>query len=228
MKLFINIIAFILFANYSNGQVVDNVNFAVSSHPMKVNKVEYLSNQTKVEISIENQIQNGNFCADKNIDIVDVISKKKFHLIKADGIPVCPSNYQFTSIGEVLTFTLIFPVISPKPKYINIIENCNQYCFSIKGIILSRELNNEINLAYDYYSKSKLDFALQAFKQIVENNTDYPFGNLYFNIIQILAEKQDFTNAKTWFSKLKNSTFQDKNEVIARLENQSYYQKLVL
>jgi tetratricopeptide (TPR) repeat protein len=207
-------------------QNTDNINFAVSTHPMKVNKIELFQNQTKIELSIENQIKDGNFCADKKIDLQDVISKNISHLIKAEGIPVCPSNYLFTYVGEVLTFNLYFPSLDSKIKYINIIENCDQYCFSIKGIILSDEMNKEINLGYDYYSKGKLDYALSAFKMALENNADYPFGFLYFNIIQIYVEKEDYSTAKIWFNKLKNSAFHDKNEVISRLKNQQFYNKI--
>ncbi len=227
MKNIISLFALLFICNGLFGQNLETLNFAVSTHPMKVNKIELDAKQTKIEISIENQIQSGSFCADKKINIQDVLGKNKWHLIKAEGIPVCPSNHQFTYIGEVLTFQLYFPQIKSDTKYINIIENCDQYCFSIKGIILDNEMNKEINMGYDFYSKGKIDFALQAFKMAVENNADYPFGFIYFNIIQIYTEKQDFTSAKDWYAKLKSSQFEDKNEVISRLKNQSFYSKIL-
>jgi len=226
MKKLLLIISLLFIYSHLISQSNTNINFAVSTHPMKVNKIEFSQNQTKIELSIENQIKDGNFCADKKIDLQDAIGKGKSHLTKAEGIPVCPSNYKFTFIGEVLTFNLYFPVLDTKIKYINIIENCNQYCFSIKGIILSDEMNKEINLGYEYYSKGKLDFALSAFKMALENNPDYPFGFLYFNIIQIYTEKDEYSSAKLWYNKLKNSSFQDKNEVISRLKNQIFYNKI--
>jgi len=227
MKNIISLFALLFTFNSLFGQNDETFNFAVSTHPMKVNKIELAANQTKIEISIENQIQSGSFCADKKIDIQDVLGKSKLRLIKAEGIPVCPSNHQFTYIGEVLTFQLYFPKIKSETKYINIIENCDQYCFSIKGIILDDEMNKEINMGYDFYSKGKIDFALQAFKMAVENNPDYPFGFLYFNIIQIYTEKQDYTSAKAWYAKLKNAPFEDKNEVISRLKSQPFYSKIL-
>jgi tetratricopeptide (TPR) repeat protein len=217
----------IIFPGFLYGQVYNDINFALCSHPMKVIKIETDQNQSKFEISIENQIATGSFCADKNIDMQDAISKKSMHLIKSVGIPVCPDNYNFKSIGEVLTFQLFFPTPIASTKYVNIIENCDQYCFSIKGIILDSEMNKDINLGYEYYTKGKLDFALQSFKMAVEKNPDYPFGFLYFNIIQILAEKQDYQSAKNWYSKLKNSAFQDRDEVIARLKTQAFYLKII-
>jgi len=50
---------------------------------------------------------------------------------------------------------------------------------------------------------------------------------LYFNIIQILVEQQDFEGAKEWYNKLKASGFDDKDEVILRLKSQSFYQKII-
>lgn len=217
----------IIFPGLLYGQVYNDINFALSSHPMKVTYIEIAQNQTKIEISIENQIATGSFCADKNIDMQDAVSKKSLNLIKSMGIPVCPDSYNFKSIGEVLTFQLYFPKPNTNTNYVNIIENCDQYCFSIKGIILNAEMNKDINLGYEYYTKGKLDFALQSFKMAVEKNPDYPFGFLYFNIIQILTEKQDYESAKNWYSKLKNSAFQDRNEVISRLKTQAFYLKII-
>lgn len=208
-------------------QQITSPNFALASHPMKVVKIETINNQTVIELSIENQSESGTFCADKNIYIQDLKNNKKYKLIKSSGIPVCPANYIFTFVGEVLTFQLFFPKLSADVKYINLVEDCDQYCFSIKGIVFNEEMNKDINLGYEYYYQGKLDFALHAFKLSVENNTDYPFALNHFNIIQILAEKYDFESAKKWYHKIVNSNFQDKDELISRLKAQPYYQNLI-
>ena len=62
------------------------------------------------------------------------------------------------------------------------------YCFSILGVVLDSELNKEINLGYDYYAQGKLDLALSAFKNVIKKQSDYPFGLLYLNVIQIYVE----------------------------------------
>lgn len=209
-------------------QQIVSPNFALASHPMKINKIELTDNQTIIELTIENQTDNGNFCADKNIYIQDLGNKKKYQLIKSTGIPVCPDHYNFNFVGESLTFKLYFPKINTSTKFINLIENCNQYCFSIKGIILDEEMNKSIDLGYDYYAQGKLDFALQAFKQAIEEQTNYPFGIFHLNMIQIFVEKNDFVNAKKWYNKILTSDFQDKNEVLERLKTSPYYSKLTL
>ena len=209
-------------------QQLDIPNFAWASHPMTINKIERLADVTVVELSITNKRESGgSFCADKNIYIVDVLSGKKYHLLYSSGIPVCPDSYRFASAGEVLTFQLFFPAIPAETKYINIIEGCTDYCFSISGVILSKEFNEDINLGYQYYQENKLDFALFAFKKAIEKYPDYPFGKFYMNIIHIYAEKGDYTNAKLWYNKLKTLNFQDKNTIMEQLKKAPYYTKLI-
>ncbi|MEN8121301.1 MAG: tetratricopeptide repeat protein [Bacteroidota bacterium] len=224
--LFIVVFLFV-FSLVSISQTIENPNFAMASHPMKVTKVEYLELSTIIELAIENQLLTGSFCADKNIFVQDVISGLKFQLASSKGIPVCPASYKFKQVGEILTFQLYFPKISPAFKYLTLVEDCNNNCFSIVGIILDNEFNKEINLAYDYYEKGKLDFALAAFQQAIENHVEYPFGFLYLNVIQIFSEKGDIANAKKWYNKLKNSMFKDKQQVLARLKQQPYYKQLI-
>lgn len=203
-------------------------NFAWATHPMKINKIEQLADLTVVELSITNQLASGgSFCANKNIYLMDVLSGKKYYLLYSKGIPVCPDKYEFTAIGEILTFQLYFPSVDSKTKYINIIENCNNYCFSISGIILNKALNEDINLAYQYYKENKLDFAVFAFKKALEEYPDYPFGKFYIDLIQVYVEKNDLTNAKSWYKKLKSSNFIDREEVLHQLQKASFYSQLI-
>jgi tetratricopeptide (TPR) repeat protein len=227
MKLILTVVCSITFYFIINSQVINKPNFALATHPMTIEKVELSDNQTIVFLTIENQLETGTFCADKNIYLQDVVKKEKYKLIKTIGIPVCPENYQFTMVGETKKFQLYFPKLKPGTSYINIIEDCQQYCFSIKGIILDTDLNNEINLGYEYYAQGKLDFALASFIQTASSHIDYPFGNLYFNIIQILTEVNEIPEAKIWYKKLLSSNFVDKKEVLERLKQQYYYQKLI-
>jgi hypothetical protein len=118
--------------------------------------------------------------------------------------------------------------MNPQTKFINIIEDCNQNCFSIKGIVTDIDINKEINLGYDNYAAGKADLALAIFKQFPKKYPEYPYGIIYFNIIHICAETKDFISAKTWYKQLLNSKVLDKNEVISRLKQQYYYTQLVL
>ncbi|RLD84196.1 MAG: hypothetical protein DRJ10_01850 [Bacteroidetes bacterium] len=224
----LSVIVFLVVFSFSVfAQIIENPNFAMASHPMKVTKVEYLELSTLIELSIENQSPTGAFCADKNIFVQDVISGLKFQLISSKGIPVCPASYQFKQVGELLTFQLYFPKISPVIKYLTLVEDCNSNCFSVVGIILDNEFNNEINLGYEYYTKGKLDFAVAAFQQAIENHLDYSFSFLYLNVIQTYIEIGDVDNAKKWYNKLNNGLFTDKKQVLDRLKQQPYYKQLI-
>lgn len=228
MKKFIFSLIFLIAGLQVSAQQLDIPNFAWATHPMKINKIERTGNATVVELSITNQkASGGNFCTDKNIYIMDVLSGKKYFMNYSKGIPVCPDTYKFTGIGEILTFQLYFPPIDTKTKYINIIENCDNYCFSITGVILNKEFNEDINLGYQYYKENKLDFAVFAFKKAVEKYPDYPFGKFYIDLIQVYIENNDIANAKIWYNKLKSSNFIDKNEVLHQLQNTAFYNQLV-
>ncbi len=228
MKKFIFSLIFLITGLQVGAQQLNIPNFAWATHPMKINKIERMGDVTVVELSITNQkASGGSFCADKNIYIMDVLSGKKYHLLYSKGIPVCPDSYKFAGIGEVLTFQLYFPPVDTKTKYINIVENCDNYCFSISGVILNKDLNEDINLAYQYYKENKLDFAIFAFKKAVEKYPDYPFGKFYIDLIQVYIEKNDVANAKIWYNKLKSSNFIDKNEVLHQLQNAAFYNQLV-
>ena len=77
---------FSLFFSFSGiTQVIENPNFAMASHPMKETKIEYLELSTLIELSIENQLSTGSFCADKNIFVQDVISGLKLLAGKHKG-----------------------------------------------------------------------------------------------------------------------------------------------
>ncbi len=201
-------------------------NFALASHPLKIEKINRLDNSTIIELSIENKSENGYFCADKNIVLKDILNAKRYQLVQSEGIAICPDSYKFNYVGEVLTFKLYFPTLSESTKYIDIVENCQSNCFSINGIILSPEMNQNIDMAYSYYGEGKLDFALASFKMAVNENPDYPYGLFHYNIIQIYAEKKDFVSAKKWYNKILDSNFKDKYELIARLNSQVYYNSI--
>ncbi len=203
-------------------------NFAWATHPMQINKIERLGDVTVVELSITNQrTSGGSFCADKDIYIQDVLNGRKYNLLYSKGIPVCPDSYRFSRAGEVLTFQLYFPALDANTKYVNIVENCTEYCFRISGIILLDDFNKDINLGYQYYGENKNEFALYAFKKAIEKYSDYPYGKFYLNIIHIYAELGDFANAKLWYDKLNTINFVDKNQVMEQLQKAPYYNKLV-
>ncbi len=208
-------------------QEIIKPNFALASHPMGVESILLEKNVTVVELSIENKSPNGFFCADNNISLVNILKLKSYLLRKSLGIPICPATYKFSYVGEVLKFKLFFPALNDTVEYIDIIENCSENCFSIRGIILDASINKNIDIAYNYYGKGDLDSALQGFKIAVEASVSYPYGWLHYNIMQIYAEKNDFALANEWYKKIKASNFRDKNELMAKLKTKKYYKQII-
>lgn len=207
------IVFFILTIKISYSQTILNPNLGSQSHPtLKITQIDLLSNQTIVYVQAENKSKKGDlFCADKNIYIKSLSDNKKYELIQSIGIPTCPENYQFTYVGEILKFTLYFPPLPKSTDYIDIIEDCNNYCFSFKGVILNKDLNKSINNAYEAYAKSDDKKTVQIFDKAIASFPDYPYGIIYFNIIKIHSDNNNIIKKKEWINKLKQSDVYDKN-----------------
>lgn len=72
-------------------------------------------------------------CINKDIFIEDVNTKKRFHMLKANNIPVCPSKHEFSSANEEFLFQINFEPINETNK-INIIENEFESAFNFYGV----------------------------------------------------------------------------------------------
>lgn len=186
-------------------QTVENPNSALKSHEtLLISKVDILPEKTIVYFVIENRIENGNFCADRNIYIIDQ-EGKKYQLRKTSGIPVCPDTYKFRSIGEVVRFTLEFPPLSPATKWIDIIENCSDNCFWFYGVTLDNELNIRINEAFSKASAITPAENIFLFKNILDDIDSQNLGIeglLYLNIINAARENADNVNGMVWYKRL--------------------------
>ncbi len=202
----------------ARAQEIDKPNFAFASHPISIEKIIRLPDAFVIRLNIENQMENGYFCASKTIYLQDIISGKKIKLNHAENIPVCPDVYHFKWVGEKLHFSLYFPLPDSGLRYANVIEECQSHCLSIYGLITDAKMNNQINRGFDAYSHQNLSFALESFEAAVQQNPDYPFGFLYAHIIKILLEQEKYDEAKSWFQKLKMSNFIDKKSVLKQIE----------
>ncbi len=118
-------------------QTIVKPNYALKSHEtLEILKVDAGPTKTVINFSIENRIEKGEFCADKNIFII-YPDGTKLKLTGSTGIPVCPATYKFKYIGEVLGFTLSFPPLKPGTGWIDIVEDCESNCFSFYGVSLN-------------------------------------------------------------------------------------------
>ncbi|MBK7133096.1 MAG: hypothetical protein IPH69_09855 [Bacteroidales bacterium] len=192
-----------LISGYS--QTIENPNSALKSHEtLLISKVELSQEKTVVHFSIENRIENGNFCADRNIFLIDQ-EGKKYQILKTSGIPVCPDSYKFRNIGEVVKFTLEFPPLESGTKWIDIIENCSENCFWFYGVTLDNELNKRIDEAFSKASTVTPAENLYLFKSILDDIDSQNLGIeglLYLNIISAARENADNVNAMVWYKRL--------------------------
>ena len=215
-------LSLLLSMTYLQAQNISKPNFAMASHPLKVLQIETNANNTIVYLSIKNQSLTGAFCVDSKVYIKDVLADKKTHMLYADGIPTCPEAHTFARVGESLEFKLIFPKIAADAKYLDLIEDCTDHCFFLQGIILDTELNKLVNDAYVAYAQGKFDEATALFEQAITYYPDYPYGFIYFNLIKIHSEQDNWEKTNYWYSKLSESYAFDKEYYLDIIRTKKY------
>jgi hypothetical protein len=207
-----NLVLVFIFLNYFSitifSQTILQPNFALKSHEtLEITKIEITSEKTTVYLRIENRIVGGSFCADKNIFLI-YPDGSRMKLTKANGIPVCPGNYNFKNIGEKLDFNLVFPPLKPATGWIDIVEECSANCFWFYGITLNNDLNRRLDEAFASAAKGKPEDNILLFRNILESLGDQDHGiegTLYVNIINAAIEGANKTEAAAWYRKLLSS-----------------------
>jgi hypothetical protein len=186
-------------------QTILTPNSALKSHEtLEITKVEMSAEKTTIFLTVENRIDNGSFCADKNIFMI-YPDGKKVKLTKANGIPVCPELHKFMNIGEKLDFTLIFPPMKSGTEWIDIVEECSANCFWFYGITLNSDLNRRLDEAFATAGKGKPNDNLILFRNMLESlgvGAHGIDGLLYINIINAALEVGDKNEASAWYKKL--------------------------
>jgi hypothetical protein len=209
-----SIIFFLVMETHLGAQVFDSPAIGLKSHPtMEITKIERQEDKTLVYVSVENRINGGTFCADKNIFIIQP-DGSKLKLEKVSGIPNCPATHKFKKIGEVLDFTLIFPVLEPGTGWFNLIEECSDNCFSVYGILLNNEFTARIDMASSYIDKGQVDTAISLYQSMINDASVREagiVGSLYNDLITLLASKGYSANAAEWYRKLASSDIPQKD-----------------
>lgn len=198
-----------------------------SSQELIITRICMFNDSTVVDLSVENKLaQGGWYCADKKIYIELPKEHQRFNIIKAYGIPRCPSVYNFKQIGEKLNFTLVFQGIPKGTSLLNLIEDCDKSCFSFKGIILDEKLNLDIRLytqGVELYAANKNKEAIDCFTKVVETIPSFPthvYGYSYFNLIRIFYNSGNRAAAKFWLDQLEKSSLPDKQYFINSLQKE--------
>jgi len=214
-------LAFGFTASFSQSFPVPNV--ALKSHEtLTIRKFVISEEKTEVFLRVENRISGGNFCADKNIYIVYPDGTRSL-LVSSNGIPVCPDTYKFKSPGELLDFVLIFPPLLKGTGSVNLIEDCQDNCFSFFGIILDGDLNKKIDDAFALAENDEPAKAMVNFVKIAEERgttNQGAAGLLYMNIVKLSKSTGNYVKAFEWYKKLETSGLPETALYIKHLNSQ--------
>jgi len=200
------IIAFLLIPGIlAKSQVLLNPNYSFKTHEtLNLERIELRAERTSLYFSITNLIEEGSFCVNKNTYLM-LPSGEKIKLTAIAGIPQCPDNYSFLFKGESLKFQLDFPALKENPVCIDIIEDCQDACFSYIGVITDPELNREIEDAYNDLQNGFYEDAEIRYKSLIEKLEGKSLSiesGFYIYLIQSLKLAGKSEEALIWKEKL--------------------------
>jgi len=213
----------IILSGALSSQTLINPNYSLKSHEtLRIIKIELRPEASMFYMSIENRIENGTFCADRNINLI-YPGGKKSKLISAGNIPVCPDTHLFKSPGEKLDFVLTFPPVSKGIEWVDLIEECSENCFSFYGIALDTDLNQRIDNAFRLAENDETSKAMASFIALADELSTSGHGIsglLYINIFKLAAGSGDYKKAGEWYRKLKSSDLPRVDEYLKHLNDQ--------
>jgi hypothetical protein len=203
-RIFLTIGLYLSILATGSSQTILNPNYGLKSHEtLEITRIEVSAEKTVVYLTIENRIENGTFCADRNIYLTDP-SGTRLKVIKATGIPVCPDSYKFKKSVERLDFSLIFSPLKPGTVVIDLKEECADFCFSFYSIVLDKNLNSQLEEAFGLAESGQSLKALDKFITLAEVNQNIKgiAGIIYFNIVKIASGTGNSAKAGEWYRKL--------------------------
>jgi hypothetical protein len=216
-----------LFQFNTNSQIYEHPNFSFSSHEtLELERVEVDANQTRVYFSILNRKLGGTFCMDTSTYIKNSLGSEEYKLLESIGVPDCPDVHKFSIVGKKLSFILVFPPISKEIRYIDIIENCQVACLSVRYVLLDTIINKRINEALSLYESRKLKESLAAFENLLlssNDNVSPVFGTIYLYMMSINYELGQSKEIRRLYDDLEQSSIINKEEIL----EEARYQEIV-
>jgi len=220
------LVIIILTAFPGKAQIYENPVAAQQSHAdLKIEKIEITNENTVITLSITNQLQTGGwFCADNNITLKNSKREQNFDLIRSENVPICPQKYEFKRKGEILRFTLYFPPIDADIKFVDLIENCDEACFSFYGIILDNDHNKKVvafEKAFELFQNGAINECIPLFKEVLTGKATIEsqiFGLSYFYLILSYQSLGDKGNIDYWYQELNNSNVPFKADFLKELK----------
>jgi hypothetical protein len=202
-------LSLLLLPAIAGGQIYEHPNFSLNSHPtLEILSVERWEDQMVVNLSLKNERYSGSFCIDSNTVLKNSLGKEEYPRVSMEGIPACPEEYRFISVGEKIRFSLVFEPVPDDVKYIDLLENCRENCVSIKYILLDEDLNSRIYQGVSLYAIGKPAAALRVFEDILDKDYDGispVFGTVYLYLISIHYEMGNSKEARRVYRELQES-----------------------
>lgn len=218
----VSIISLVCSVYSITAQVITHPNYAIKSHEtLEILRIETTEKASVFFMSIENRIEGGTFCADKNIYILYPDGTRS-PMVSSDGIPVCPATYKFKFPGERLDFRLTFPPLKAGTEWIDLIEDCKENCFFFYGVTLDSDLNEKINEAFILVNGTERNKALTALSGLHEDIGGKKHGIeglFYITIINLAEEKGDKVLASEWYYRLRSSDITRASQFIKYLND---------
>ncbi|MCA1756711.1 MAG: hypothetical protein LC649_04585 [Bacteroidales bacterium] len=174
---------------------------------LNIISLEMTKTGTVINLSLENRIEGGYFCTDKNSFLVTP-DGMRLKLTGTTGIPACPELHRFASVGEVLYFTLRFPPLPDNTAWFDLVEECGDNCFSVLGIATDPTLNLRMNECYRAVDSGDSKRAIALFEEVLpllEKDNHALTGSVYLTLIT-LSEDNDPELAGKYRQKLASSS----------------------
>ena len=185
-----------------HSQVIPKPNYGLKSYEtLSIEKIELRRDATVISFLMENKTDSGSFCIDRRTYIVDPAGNR-YKMVRASGISLCPTKAQ----GEIFAFHLTFPQLSGAPVYIDIKEECADYCFSFYGVTLDEYINSRLDEPFSMARRGETTKAINRFVDVSEVIANYSGlkALAFYNIIKLSHDAGNEQNAAEWYQKLKN------------------------
>lgn len=203
-----------------SGQVVNNPAYGLVSHEtLKIARVFFGSDETVIELTVENRTPGGFFCVDRNTFLI-LPGGLRIRMVRSENIPNCPDVHKFQSVGEVLGFRLIFPPTDAIPPWFDLIEECTDNCFSVLGITTDSRLNDEIEKGYRLAEEGQPADAGRQFRTVLEGIESSGHGitaSLYSNVVIMFLREGNEQEARIWYDRMIASRAPSVDKYIANL-----------
>lgn len=191
---------------------------------IEVIRVRITTAQTLVDMSIQNQVSGGYFCIDENT-YLEYGRGNKLKMKSVSGLPLCPSKYEFSSIGEKVYFTLVFDKLPEGVECFDIVEYCGDNCFSILAINLDEDINEKINKAFNSMDRLEAEKAIEIFRELLpslQSSGHGLTGSIYLNLVELLAANKRDDELRQLLNDFKTASMPHKQRYLEILRNLGY------